>query len=178
MVWPIGFSLGNNSSTTVWPTTAVLARLRISWSENIAPRETPQLRMWGYSGDSPMTCVFQLRPFASTCARSRTSGLTATTSFNPAIASASPTVSVGALPQPPRIAPLVKLPEKTVITLEPMLLTWSSTCLVAPEVKLTEPMTAPTPMMMPSIVSSERILFRSRARPAILSEARILMTRV
>jgi hypothetical protein len=39
-------------------------------------------------------------------------------------------------------------------------------------------MTAPTPMMMPSIVSSERILFRRSARPAILSEAKILMTQV
>ena len=120
--------------------------------------------------------MFQLRPFASTCSRSRTSGLIATTYFNPAIASASPTVIVGALPQPPRMPPWVKLPEKTVITLSPMLLTWSSICLVAPEVRLTEPMTAPTPMMMPSIVSSERILFRSRARRAILSEAKILMT--
>jgi len=73
------------------------------------------------------------------------------------------------------MAPLVKLPEKTVITLSPKLLTWSSTCLVAPEVRLTEPITAPTPMMMPNIVSSERILLRSSARPAILNEAKILM---
>jgi hypothetical protein len=32
-------------------------------------------------------------------------------------------VKVGALPQPPRMPPLVKLPEKTVMTLEPRLLT-------------------------------------------------------
>jgi hypothetical protein len=36
-------------------------------------------------------------------------------------------------------------------------------------------MTAPTPMMTPSIVSSERILFRRNARPAILREAKIRM---
>ncbi len=94
------------------------------------------------------------------------------------MALASSTVSVGALPQPPRMPPLVKLPEKTVITFSPRLATWSSTCLVAPVVRLTEPMTAPTPMMMPSMVSSERILFRRSARPAILNDAKILMTRV
>ncbi len=71
--------------------------------------------------------------------------------------------------------PLVKLPENTVMTLSPRLFTWSSTCLVAPVVRLTEPITAPTPMIMPSIVSKERILFRRKARPAILSEAKIRM---
>ena len=47
--------------------------------------------------------MFQFRPLARICARSRTSGLTATTFGNLAIALASSTVSVGALPQPPRM---------------------------------------------------------------------------
>src|SRR5215469_6060259 len=91
------------------------------------------------------------------------------------MALASSNVRVGALPQPPRIPPLVKLPEKTVMMLSPRLATWSSTCLVAPLVRLTEPMTAPTPMMIPSIVRSERILLRRRARMAMRMEARILI---
>src|SRR5580692_10404909 len=124
-----------------------------------------------------MTCVFQFKPLAKTCSRSRTSGLTATTSGRPEIVFASSIVSVGALPQPPRMPPLVKLPEKTVTTLSPRLATWSSTCLVAPLVRLTEPMTAPTPMMMPSMVSNERILLRRNARKAILNEANILILR-
>ena len=89
----------------------------------------------------------------------------------------SATVSVGALPQPPRCPPSVKLPEKTVTTLSPRLETWSSTCWVAPLVKLTEAMTVPTPIMMPSMVSSERILFRRNARPAIFNEAKMRMSR-
>src|SRR5512146_45699 len=63
------------------------------------------------------------------------------------------------------------------MTFSPRLATWSSTCLVAPVVRLTEPMTAPTPMMMPSIVNSERILFRRSARPAIFNEAKILIAK-
>ena len=83
------------------------------------------------------------------------------------MACASSTVSVGALPQPPRMPPLVKLPEKTVITFSPRLATWALDLFGRAGVRLTAPMTAPTPMMMPSMVSSVRILFRRNARTAI-----------
>ncbi len=130
-----------------------------------------QLRIPGESGDSPMTWVFQFKPLASTCSRSRTSGVTAATSFKRAMSRESPSVRVGALPQPPRMPPRVKLPEKTVTTFSPRLETWSSTWRVAPLVRLTDAITAPTPMMMPSMVSKERILLRRRARAAIFREA-------
>jgi hypothetical protein len=70
--------------------------------------------------------------------------------------------------------PSVKLPEKTVMTFWPRLATLSSTCLVAPVVMLTAAMTEPTPMMMPSMVRTERILLRRKARAAIRKLARIL----
>jgi hypothetical protein len=51
--------------------------------------------------------------------------------------------------------------------LEPMAEIWSCTCLLAPWPTPTMAMTAPTPMMMPSMVSAERILLRDSARIAI-----------
>src|SRR5215471_11596498 len=67
------------------------------------------------------------------------------------------------------------LPDQTKTTFWPMLAIWASIWLLAPFVMLTAPMTAPTPIMMPSIVNKVRSLFRRRARPAILSVARILL---
>ena len=125
-----------------------------------------------------MIWVFQLRPLASTCARSRTSGLTATAlATSRRIPSASSIVSVEALPQPERIPPVVKLPGKTVMTFSPRLATWASTCALAPLPMLTIAMTAPTPMIMPSAVRMERILLRRSARKATLIVLMMRMVR-
>jgi hypothetical protein len=43
---------------------------------------------------------------------------------------------------------------------------------------LTEAMTAPTPMIMPSMVNKVRILFRRSARAAMRKLARILMRKI
>ena len=84
------------------------------------------------------------------------------------IASASSIFSVPALPQPVRMPLEVTLPEKIRITFSPRLAICASTCALAPLPMLTIAMTAPTPMMMPSAVRTERSLFRRRARKAIL----------
>src|SRR5690242_17833645 len=116
-----------------------------------------------------MTCVFQFRPFARIWLRSRTSGLTPRILGTfAAIALASSTVRLGALPQPPHMPPPVKLPEKTVTTFCPRLATCASTWDFAPLPMLTIAMTAPTPMMMPSAVRIERSLLRRRARRATM----------
>ncbi len=84
------------------------------------------------------------------------------------IASASSIFKVPAPPQPVRIPLEVVLPEKIRITFCPRLAIWASTCAFAPLPMPTIAMTAATPMMMPSAVSTERILFRRRARNAML----------
>ena len=88
---------------------------------------------------------------------------------------ASSAVSVLREPQPPRAPPVLKLPGKTERTFCPRLATCASTCTFAPLPMLMAAMTAMTPMMMPSMVSSVRSLFRRKARTAIRKVARILM---
>ena len=56
--------------------------------------------------------------------------------------------------------------------LEPRLLIWSSTRACAPAPTATIVITAPTPMMMPSIVSAERSLLTRSAASATRSVAR------
>ena len=58
------------------------------------------------------------------------------------------------------------------ITFWPSAAMRASTCALAPLPMPTMAMTAPTPMMMPSIVSAVRILFRRSARKATLRMTR------
>src|SRR6266516_4316946 len=85
------------------------------------------------------------------------------------IASASSIFNVPAPPQPVRIPLEVVLPEKTKITFCPRLAICASTCAFAPLPIPTMAMTAPTPMLIPRAVSTERILFRRNARYATLN---------
>ena len=78
-------------------------------------------------------------------------------------------------PEPSRTPPEVKLPERMMMRLEPRLLIWSSTRACAPAPTATIVITAPTPMMMPSIVSIERSLLTRSASSATLSVARKFM---
>ena len=75
----------------------------------------------------------------------------------------SSTVRVGTDPEPKRIPPLVALPESTMSKLDPMEAICSWMRALAPEPMAIMAMTAPTPMMMPSMVRPERILLRPRA---------------
>src|SRR2546423_1299049 len=63
--------------------------------------------------------------------------------------------------------PLLMVPAPTYSRLEPMAAMRCCTCCCAPWPSATMAITAATPMMMPSIVSVERILLRASARSAI-----------
>ncbi len=78
-------------------------------------------------------------------------------------------VSVDCVPAPIRTPPAVVAPGRTIRRLLPMLAICSAICLLAPVPIATMAITAPTPMMMPSMVSAERILFTRRARKEILN---------
>ena len=84
------------------------------------------------------------------------------------IASASPRVSVGCVPAPILTPPEVVAPGRMMRRLLPMLEICSEIFWLAPVPTATMAITAPTPMMMPSMVSAERILFTRRARKDIL----------
>jgi hypothetical protein len=76
------------------------------------------------------------------------------------------------VPAPNLIPPLVELPDMTIIRFDPILAICSAILLFAPEPTAIIAITAPTPMMIPSIVRAERILFTIRALRAILRLAR------
>src|SRR5262245_3591575 len=83
------------------------------------------------------------------------------------MAAASATVSVDAMPHPERTPFAVVAPGKTIRRLFPRLWICCWTAASAPRPMLTMVITAATPMMMPSIVSAERSLFRRSARSAV-----------
>ena len=72
-----------------------------------------------------------------------------------------------------RMPELVMLPESTTIRLLPMEAICSLMRSCAPEPTATMAITAATPMMMPSMVSAERILLMRSARRAIFTLAAI-----
>ena len=78
---------------------------------------------------------------------------------------AAPTVTL--VPDPPRTPPWVVLPGKIITMFDPIVAIWASTCALAPRPTETIVITAPTPMIIPSIVRADLIVFRARARPAI-----------
>src|SRR2546426_362171 len=80
--------------------------------------------------------------------------------------SMSATVSVTIPPCPVRTPLTVVAPGKTVMTLVPKEAIWAWTAAFAPSPMLTIAITAPTPMMMPSIVSAERMRCRPSTRNA------------
>jgi len=87
----------------------------------------------------------------------------------PVLISASSIFNVPAPPQPVRMPLDVVLPEKMRITFCPRLAICASTCALAPLPMPTIAITAATPIMIPSAVSTERILFRRSARYATLN---------
>src|SRR5262245_29624660 len=73
------------------------------------------------------------------------------------------------LPWPSRMPLEVTLPESTMMRLDPRLWICSATRAWAPAPTATMAMTAPTPMMMPSMVSALRSVFTRSDRMAILT---------
>ncbi len=83
------------------------------------------------------------------------------------MARASASTSVLTLPVPARTPPWTLLPGKTIKTLVPKLAICERIVDLAPSPMATMAITAPTPMMMPSMVRNARSLLRARARSAI-----------
>src|SRR5262245_35854350 len=82
-------------------------------------------------------------------------------------------------PAPPRAMPIRwKLPKLTLMTLVPWLWICSSIAARTPEPSAIITITKATPMITPSIMSAERILFRQIALPAIRSVFMIVMSRL
>src|SRR5215471_15472260 len=91
---------------------------------------------------------------------------------------ASSCVKLATAPEPSRTPLLLTLPGNTIIRLLPMLRICSCIRSVAPDPTPTIAITAATPMMMPSIVSAERMRFTFSARSAIRLLATILFMTV
>jgi hypothetical protein len=93
------------------------------------------------------------------------------------MASASPNVRVGWVPAPILTPPEVVEPGRTIRRLLPMLAICSEILLLAPVPTASIVMTAPTPIMIPSIVRAERILFTFNALNDIRNvEGMLIMT--
>ncbi len=126
----------------------------------------------------PVTCVFQLLLPNTICEYPRAIGAVATTEeHSAAIALASSSVNVCALPNPARTPPVLMLPACTIMTLLPMDAICSWMRLVAPLPTATIAITAPTPMITPSMVSALRSLFTRSARNAIFIACRTFFMR-
>ena len=93
------------------------------------------------------------------------------------MARASSSVRLCALPVPVRMPELVMLPERTTIRLLPMEAICSLMRCWAPDPTATIAITAATPMMIPSMVSAERILLTRSARSAIFMLAKIFLVK-
>src|SRR5450759_5512937 len=125
-----------------------------------------------YCGSVPLIRVAQLSLPKTTCELVLLPGaaaLTAGHSLRMAIISAYTRVLVA--PQPMWVPPRVTVPEPTNRMFEPIAAICCCTCCWAPCPTPTIAMTAPTPIMMPSMVRLERILLRARARTAIRATA-------
>ncbi len=148
------------STATFWApvTSAVVKKL---------PYFVGQLRMLGRSTSVPWICVDQFWLPAMTCDRVFAPAAAYWTLGSPLIAVASSGVIVVELPWPMRTPPCEKLPAFTRIMFVPADLTRSSMVVRAPVPSATIVMTAPTPMIIPSMVSTVRSLLRLSALSAI-----------
>ena len=89
----------------------------------------------------------------------------------------SSSVSVVRDPLPRRTPPLVMLPGVMMMRFAPRLSICFSTAACAPEPMAMEAITAPTPMMMPSMVRRERLTLRRSAFHEVRMSTRRFMTR-
>jgi hypothetical protein len=131
--------------------------------------------MAGRSTSVPCTCVDQFWFPAMTWPREFTPAATYWTPGTCRSEVASSAVSVVAMPAPWRTPADWKLPELMLIRLVPADLTCSSIVACAPRPSATIVMTAPTPMIIPSMVRMVRILLRLSAFTAIRSVMNIDM---
>ncbi len=105
----------------------------------------------------------------TTCPRPRTMGATAFTfCTSRMIASKSSGVSVMELPVPKLTPPDAAVPGSTISVLAPMLANESLIALADPAPISTIAITAATPITMPSVVSTARVMFRCSARRPVI----------
>src|SRR5450756_1811254 len=167
---------GKSMFLTVVPITQTFEALKTSVGVKNWPDSSAHDLISGRSTLVPSTRVFQFW-FAATICPPRllivsTKNCTPGTSR---IATASSGVIVFDIPWPWRTPPELKLPEFTMITFVPADWTACSIETWAPLPRATMVMTAPTPMIIPSIVSAVRILFRLSAFRAIRNVMNIVM---
>src|SRR5262252_2920026 len=168
ITWPTGFTSDPNSwSRTTLPSTATFAAVATSIGVKKAPCCVGHERINGRSMSVPCTCVPQFWLPATSWPRVFTPAALYCTPCTLRMAFASSGVSVLALPWPCRTPPCVKLPALTMIMFVPADWIWLSIEVCAPVPRATMVITAATPMIIPSMVSAVRILFRLSAFTAI-----------
>jgi hypothetical protein len=136
-----------------------------------------QLLMSGRSTSTPWIWVDQFWLPAITWDRELAVADAYWTPFSCLMAFASSGIRVVDCPCPMRTPPCEKLPALTIIMLVPADFTRSSIVVLAPVPSATIVMTAPTPMIIPSIVRMVRILLRLSAFSAIRRIMKIDMCR-
>ena len=166
-IFPTGSSGPNRFPATVCPRRTTFEAASVSAGEKFLPETIFQSRISRYSGQTPWTIVLQFWFPYTTGALVRIDGVAKRTEGSSfPIARASPIVRVGTPPNPERNPPEVVLPGRTRRRFEPTEEIWAEILRFAPSPMATMTMTAPTPMIIPSIVRAERILFARRERNA------------
>jgi hypothetical protein len=146
-----------------------LAPPSMSGGARPTPRATGQFRMSKYSTEVPMIVVDQFWSSLTTGVLIRKVGAAAlTVGMSRRMAARSSHVSVGSEPKPPRTPAVLDVPCWMMRTFVPIAANASSTRALAPAPIAIIVMTAPTPMTIPSVVRSERSLFRRMDRSATL----------
>src|SRR5207302_11300744 len=159
-----GAPAGERLAAAVLPRPATLARCDCSFDVKNRPCATFQLLTAGHDGVGPTIVVNQLVPPATAWALVCDDGAAAATSGTSwAMASASASLSDVRVPVPRLTPPLLTAPGMTMTRLAPRLSICASTAACAPEPIAIEVITAPTPMMMPSIVKMDRVALRRMA---------------
>ena len=148
-------------AAVVRPITQTLFALRTSCDVNAAPSASGHWRMSKYSADSPRMRVNQFWFPAATCVVETTSSLTAddARNFAPDRLGVFDLQRASAAATTANATRCDAAGENLRITFCPRLAICASTCAFAPLPMPTIAITAPTPMMMPSAVRTERSLF-------------------
>ncbi len=144
----------------------------MSEASKTRPEASSHWRTSMYSGVTPKMTVDQFWLPQISCAVPRSAGADMVSGISRGIAAASSSVMVRLEPKPMRTPPEVVVPDRISSRLEPSERICSSTRFCAPAPTAIITITAATPMMMPSMVSTLRSLFTASARIATRSRPR------
>ncbi len=161
MILPTGYCSPKRFVATVIPRTQTFAAARTSVAVKNRPYSTGHSRISTYSGVVPLIIQPQFMFPYTARPPVRTPGATyATAEHSFSMNSASSAVNVGREPAACRMPPMLAAPGKTTSTFVPSAWICCSILCWAPCPIATIAITAPTPMITPSIVSKDRILLR------------------